>query len=348
MLTSAAGVDWTVVGTEVESLQLEYSWIKEFEPQVQRPLPGRQELPLPGGHAGRGVPAGHGDARRPAARDPLLRPVLARLGHQGDRGHAAAGVPGPDLLGRGVQAGRADRQAVPARLHRQVLGAVRGADQRGRAPAAWPRSSATSWPGRRPGSPRGSKRRCAAAAQAEEYRAGRAAAGRHPGTGAGAGAAGRGARRRHRLRRDRAGRGSARGRGAGVLRPRRPGSRPARLGGGQGRGRQRGELVEQFLGQVYGEDAVAGNGQAPARLAGTGDAGPAPVPPARGSIPREVLVPVLPPAAAAVEEWLCRPPREPGAACGYRAAATRRRCSTPWHATRRSRWRSTRCAGPAT
>ncbi len=33
MVTSAASVDWTVVGTEVEALQLEYSWIKEFDPR---------------------------------------------------------------------------------------------------------------------------------------------------------------------------------------------------------------------------------------------------------------------------------------------------------------------------
>jgi excinuclease ABC subunit C len=33
MLTAAARVDWTVVGTEVEALQLEYSWIKEFDPR---------------------------------------------------------------------------------------------------------------------------------------------------------------------------------------------------------------------------------------------------------------------------------------------------------------------------
>ena len=33
MLTTAAGVDWTVVSTEVEALQLEYSWIKEFDPR---------------------------------------------------------------------------------------------------------------------------------------------------------------------------------------------------------------------------------------------------------------------------------------------------------------------------
>jgi excinuclease ABC subunit C len=33
MVTSAARVDWTVVGTEVEALQLEYSWIKEYDPR---------------------------------------------------------------------------------------------------------------------------------------------------------------------------------------------------------------------------------------------------------------------------------------------------------------------------
>ncbi|HUC59244.1 MAG TPA: excinuclease ABC subunit UvrC [Streptosporangiaceae bacterium] len=33
MLLDAAGVEWTIVGTEVEALQLEYSWIKEFDPR---------------------------------------------------------------------------------------------------------------------------------------------------------------------------------------------------------------------------------------------------------------------------------------------------------------------------
>lgn len=32
MVTTAASVEWTVVGTEVEALQLEYNWIKEFDP----------------------------------------------------------------------------------------------------------------------------------------------------------------------------------------------------------------------------------------------------------------------------------------------------------------------------
>ncbi|GAA2807965.1 excinuclease ABC subunit UvrC [Saccharopolyspora taberi] len=33
MVTTATGVRWTVVGTEVEALQLEYSWIKEYDPR---------------------------------------------------------------------------------------------------------------------------------------------------------------------------------------------------------------------------------------------------------------------------------------------------------------------------
>src|SRR3954454_19066875 len=33
MVTTAASVEWTVVANEVEALQLEYAWIKEFDPR---------------------------------------------------------------------------------------------------------------------------------------------------------------------------------------------------------------------------------------------------------------------------------------------------------------------------
>jgi excinuclease ABC subunit C len=33
MVSTAASVEWTVVGTEVEALQLEYSWIKQYDPR---------------------------------------------------------------------------------------------------------------------------------------------------------------------------------------------------------------------------------------------------------------------------------------------------------------------------
>jgi excinuclease ABC subunit C len=65
-----------------------------------------------------------------------------------------------------------------------------------------------------------------------------------------------------------------------------------------------GELVEQFLGQVYGDDAVAADQPVP----GGSRRGGAPAGESAGplsTVPREVLVPDLPPDAAAVEEWLC-------------------------------------------
>jgi excinuclease ABC subunit C len=74
-----------------------------------------------------------------------------------------------------------------------------------------------------------------------------------------------------------------------------------------------GDLVEQFLGQVYGEDPVAGEngaarGQAAqgASRAQRGGQRRAIGDPRRpdAPVPREVLVPVLPPGAAALEEWL--------------------------------------------
>jgi excinuclease ABC subunit C len=72
------------------------------------------------------------------------------------------------------------------------------------------------------------------------------------------------------------------------------------------------DLVEDFLSQVYGDDSVASDQPVPAAGRGRrGDAG-GPLDPkylsrparAGSSVPREVLVPELPPDTAAVEEWL--------------------------------------------
>ena len=283
-------------------------------PAVQRPVPGRQELPVPGRDDERGVPAGPGHARGQAPRRPLLRAVLARLGDPGHRRHAAAGLPGPHLLGRGLQAGRPDRPALPARLHRQVLGAVRGPDRRRRAPAAG--RGVLRLHGRPDGQVHQAARgRDARGGRGGGVRARRPAARRHPGAAAGAGEAGRGAAGRHRLRRDRAGRGSARGRRPGLLRARRPGPRPARLGRGQGRGhhdRRSWSSTSSARSTTRTRSATTARGSEPAR---------------RG-IPREVLVPALPPDAAHVEEWLGDAARRPGQPPG---AAARRQEGAAGH-----------------
>ena len=130
MVTTAASVDWTVVGTEVEALQLEYNWIKEFDPRFNVRYRDDKSYP-PRRDPERGVPAAAGHARAEEEGRPLLRALRPRLGDPRDARHAHPRLPGAHLLQRRVQARRPDRPALPARLHRQVRGALR---RPGRAP----------------------------------------------------------------------------------------------------------------------------------------------------------------------------------------------------------------------
>ena len=134
MVTTAAKVEWTVVSTEVEALQLEYNWIKEFDPRFNVRYRDDKSYPV------LAVTLNEEYPRLFVYRGPRRKGVR----YFGPYSHAWAiretldllhpGVPGPHLLGRSVQAAQADRPPVPARLHRQVLGAVRRAGQRRRAP----------------------------------------------------------------------------------------------------------------------------------------------------------------------------------------------------------------------
>ena len=275
MLTTAAGVEWTVVGTEVEALQLEYSWIKEFDPRFNVKYRDDKSYPylavtmgeeFPRVKVMRGAkrkgtryfgPYSHAWAIRETV-DLLLRVFPVRT--------CSAGV-----FKRAAQIGR----PVPARLHRQVLGALRRPGHRRGAPRAG-RGLLRLHGGQHRPLHQAAGARDARGRRRAGVRAGRPAARRHPGAGAGDGEAGRGARRRHRLRRDRAGRGPARGGRPGVLRPRRPDPRPARLGGRQGRGRRRPASWSSSSSlQMYGDAS------------------------AETRCPREVLVPALPPDAEA-------------------------------------------------
>ena len=346
MLTSAAGVDWTVVGTEVEALQLEYSWIKEFDPRFNVRYRDDKSYPylavtmdeeyprvmVMRGARRRGTryfgPYSHAWAIRETV-DTLLRVFPVRTCSAGVFKRARQ-IGRPCLLGYIGKCSAPCVERISEAEHRRL--AEEFCDFMAGQTARFTRRL---------------EAEMRAAAAAEEFE--RAARLRDDiqAPGAGAGETGGGPVRRHRLRRHRPGRGPARGRGPGVLRPRRPGPRPARVGGGQGRGRQRRRarraLPEPGVrrGQRRRERAGAG------RLAGTGARDPGGTPGARAAVPREVLVPVLPPGAG---RWRSgsRPGGGAGCTCGCRAAATRRRCSTPWRGTRPSRWRCTRPGGPAT
>jgi excinuclease ABC subunit C len=304
MLTSAAGVDWTIVGTEVEALQLEYSWIKEFNPRFNVRYRDDKSYPylavtmdeeyprvmVMRGARRRGTryfgPYSHAWAIRETV-DTLLRVFPVRTCSAGVFKRATQ-IGRPCLLGYIGKCSAPCVERISEAEHRRL--AEEFCDFMAGQTARFTRRLEADM---------------RAAAAAEEYE------------------------RAARLRDDIRALERALEKQAVVLPDGTDCDVIALAGdqleaavqvfyvrGGRVRG-QRGwvvdkvedvgddELVEQFLGQVYGEDSVTGNGQARARLAGTGGRDPGARPGGGGpAVPREVLVPVLPPGAAAVEEWL--------------------------------------------
>ena len=311
MLRSAAGVDWTVVTTEVEALQLEYSWIKEFDPRFNVRYRDDKSYPylavtmdeeyprvmVMRGAKRRGVryfgPYSHAWAIRDTV-DTLLRVFPVRTCSAGVFKRAGQ-IGRPCLLGYIGKCSAPCVDRVDAAQHRQL--AEEFCDFMAGQTGKFIRRLETEM------------RR---AAGAEEYE------------------------RAARLRDDIQALQRALEKQAVVL-PDGTDCDVIALAedqleaavqvfyvrGGRVRG-QRGwvvdkvedvssaELVEQFLGQVYGDDRVAndtgpaavGSASAAARggpRAGRKRPGSAA---GTGAIPREILVPVAPPEAAAVEEWL--------------------------------------------
>jgi excinuclease ABC subunit C len=303
MLSTAACVDWTVVGTEVESLQLEYSWIKEFSPRFNIRYRDDKSYPylavtlgedyprvmVMRGAKRRGTryfgPYSHAWAIRETV-DTLLRVFPVRT--------CSAGV-----FKRAGQIGRPCLLGYIGKCSAPCVGRISEAGHRQLA-----EDFCDFMAGQTARFTKRLEAQMREAAQAEEYE------------------------RAARLRDDIQALNRALERQAVVLGDGtdcdvialaedqlEAAVQVFYVRGGRVRGQRgwvvdkvddvtAGELVEQFLGQVYGEDAVA----SPAARGAMRDArdGTADPEPARGSIPREVLVPVLPPAAAAVEEWLCR------------------------------------------
>jgi len=304
MLTSAAGVDWTVVGTEVEALQLEYSWIKEFNPRFNVRYRDDKSYPylavtmdedyprvmVMRGARRRGTryfgPYSHAWAIRETV-DTLLRVFPVRTCSAGVFKRASQ-IGRPCLLGYIGKCSAPCVERISQAEHRRL--AEEFCDFMAGQTARFTRRL---------------EAEMRAAAAAEEYE------------------------RAARLRDDARALERALEKQAVVL-PDGTDCDVIALAedqleaavqvfyvrGGRVRGQRGwvvdkvedvsdGELVEHFLSQVYGEDSVAGNGQARARLAGTGGRDPGTTSGAGGpAVPREVLVPVLPPSAAAVEEWL--------------------------------------------
>ena len=330
MLTSASAVDWTIVSTEVEALQLEYSWIKEFDPRFNvryrddksypyLAVTMEEEYPrvtVMRGAKRRGVryfgPYSHAWAIRDTV-DTLLRVFPVRT--------CSAGV-----FKRAGQIGRPCLLGYIGKCSAPCVGRVSADEHRLLAEEFCDFMS-----GQTARFIRRLEAQMREAAAAEEFE------------------------RAARLRDDVKALQRALEKQAVVLGDGtdcdvialaedqlEAAAQIFYIRGGRVRG-QRGwvvdkvedvttsQLVEHFLGQVYGDDAIAGAATAPydggSYDGGPGETGPAETGPRSGRqrgarrpearqaapgadrpVPREVLVPVLPPDAAAVEEWLaaCR------------------------------------------
>jgi excinuclease ABC subunit C len=307
MLTTAAGVDWTVVGTEVEALQLEYSWIKEFSPRFNVRYRDDKSYPylavtldeeyprvmVMRGARRRGTryfgPYSHAWAIRETV-DTLLRVFPVRT--------CSAGV-----FKRAGQIGRPCLLGYIGKCSAPCVGRISAGEHRELA-----EEFCDFMAGQTARFTRRLEARMREAAAAEEYE------------------------RAARLRDDLGALRRALEKQAVVL---GDGTdcdvialaedqleaavqvfyvRNGRVRGQRGwvvdkvEDVSAGELVEQFLGQVYGDDSVAAGvpaGNSGGRGAGRGTAAAPPAGPVGGGgIPREVLVPVLPPGAEAVEQWL--------------------------------------------
>jgi excinuclease ABC subunit C len=298
MLRAAAGVEWTMVGTEVEALQLEYSWIKEFDPRFNVRYRDDKSYPylavtmdeeyprvmVMRGAKRRGVryfgPYSHAWAIRDTV-DTLLRVFPVRT--------CSAGV-----FKRAGQIGRPCLLGYIGKCSAPCVGRVGAAEHR---------SLAEEFCDFMAGQTGKFTRRLEAemrrAAAAQEYE------------------------RAARLRDDIQALHRALEKQAVVLGDGtdcdvialaedqlEAAVQVFYVRGGRVRGQRgwvvdkvedisTGELVEHFLGQVYGDDQVAAEPAGAGRaLAGRGSEG------GPGAVPREVLVPVRPPDAAVVEEWL--------------------------------------------
>ena len=120
------------MATEVEALQLEYNWIKEFDPRFNVRYRDDKSYPSLAVTLVRGVPAAARDAGPEAQGRALLRAVLARVGDPGDPRPAAA------RLSRRAPARRACSSA-PARS----AGRACSATSTSAPPPAWAGSSAS-------------------------------------------------------------------------------------------------------------------------------------------------------------------------------------------------------------
>ena len=147
MVTTAASVDWVTVGTEVEALQLEYTWIKEYDPRFNVRYRDDKSLPVPRGDPGRGVSRGCRSCGARSARACATSGRTRTPGRSARRSTCCCGSSrrAPARPGVFKRAGQIGRPCLLGYIGKCSAPCV-GHGLRRRAPARSSTTSATSWP----------------------------------------------------------------------------------------------------------------------------------------------------------------------------------------------------------
>ena len=120
MVTSAASVEWTVVASDVDSLQLEYMWIKEFDPPFNVRYRDDKSYPFMAITLADEAPRVIVDPQPAHPGCEVLRPVSEGVGGPRHDRPDDQGLPDPHVQRRVLPEGDGDRTSVLPRADRAL------------------------------------------------------------------------------------------------------------------------------------------------------------------------------------------------------------------------------------
>ncbi len=125
MVLTARSLEWTVVATELESLTLEYTWIKEFDPRFNVVFRDDKTYPYLAISSGERIRAYGSRGQPQTSRYQIFRPVRQGMGIAAQSRRVAEDVSRTHMHEERVPQGAVDGPSMPVRFDRQMLRSMR-------------------------------------------------------------------------------------------------------------------------------------------------------------------------------------------------------------------------------